>query len=159
MSILYCTQGDHTSQVVQLAKDRSTLAAEQGEGSKAADTWILIDGPYGQQSFNHRQYAMQLLVGGGIGITPVMGMLKDIYDIGLPAEMQSSQPHCVDTIYFMWVLPNLNDYELFREDLDECMRKATEPGPIWSSPCMSQDTNRTGTANCPTHASPPVDRN
>ena len=57
---------------------------------------------------------MMLLVGGGIGVTPVMGMLKDIYDVGLPNEMQHQQQHCIDTIYFMWVMPHLTDYDLFR---------------------------------------------
>jgi predicted ferric reductase len=31
-----------------------------------------MDGPYGLHDFNFRRYPMMLLVGGGVGITPVM---------------------------------------------------------------------------------------
>lgn len=71
---------------------------------------------------------MMLLAGGGIGVTPVMCMLKDIYDIGLPANEQNVLPHAIETVYFMWVMPNLSDYESFRSDLELCSQRSREPG-------------------------------
>ena len=59
--------GDHTGEVVALSKK---LAPSK------RPTWIRIDGPYGKQDFNFRRYPVVFLCGGGVGITPVMGMMK-----------------------------------------------------------------------------------
>ncbi len=67
-----------------------------------------------------------LLAGGGIGVTPVMSMLKDVYDIGLPAHKKKSIPHSIQTIYFMWVMPNIVDYEYFRSDIDLILQQVKE---------------------------------
>lgn len=71
---------------------------------------------------------MLLLCGGGIGITPVMCMVKDIYDIGLPADNHRMLAHAIDTVYLMWVMPSIADYECFRADLNTCVERAQEPG-------------------------------
>lgn len=112
--------GDHTKRICQFAEEK----AQTGDSS----TWILIDGPYGIQDFNYRRYPVILLAGGGIGVTPVMGMLKDIYDIGLTEEQSSyAPPHAIDTIYALWVMPHLADYECFREELAMCVERAKSP--------------------------------
>ncbi len=38
--------------------------------------WIRVDGPYGDLNMNYRRYPVLLLVSGGIGVTPAMGILK-----------------------------------------------------------------------------------
>ena len=70
---------------------------------------------------------MLLLAGGGIGVTPVMSMLKDVYDIGIPKEKQKLIPHAIKTIYFMWVMPNIGDYECFRSEIDFISKRSKEP--------------------------------
>ena len=69
-----------------------------------------------------------LLVGGGIGITPVMSMVKDLYDIGLPEKDVKREPHLIQKVYLMWVMPNIDDYESFRSDIDMCVQRSKEPG-------------------------------
>lgn len=110
--------GDHTNRIVALAKERE----ESG-----VPTTVCIDGPYGLQDFNYRTYPMILLAAGGIGVTPIMGMLKDIYDIDLPVGSITEEPHAIDTIYFLWVMPHLEDYESFRHELESCMEQAKLP--------------------------------
>ena len=40
---------------------------------------IRRDGLYGSLQFDYRRYGVLMLVAGGVGITPIIGMLKDIY--------------------------------------------------------------------------------
>lgn len=48
-------------------------------------------------------YRVILLAAGGIGVTPVIGMLKDIYNVDVSTEYhRQAHPHVIDTIYFLW---------------------------------------------------------
>ncbi len=58
-----------------------------------------------------------LLAGGGIGITPVMGMLKDVYNYNLNST-ERILSNRIKTLYFLWVMPNLKDYDLFKTEID-----------------------------------------
>jgi predicted ferric reductase len=111
--------GDHTNRVV-------ALAAEKGQAGES--TTILIDGPYGQQNFNYRRYPMILLAAGGIGVTPVIGMLKDIYDVGVGdgESKPTPQPNAIETIYFLWAMQHIEDYECFREEIELCLERSRE---------------------------------
>jgi NAD(P)H-flavin reductase len=68
-----------------------------------------------------------LLAGGGIGVTPVVGMLKDIYNINLAADV-TVRSHSIESIYFMWCMPKLEDYECFRTEVEQCIELARAPG-------------------------------
>uniref|UniRef100_A0A6B2LHR3 FAD-binding FR-type domain-containing protein n=1 Tax=Arcella intermedia TaxID=1963864 RepID=A0A6B2LHR3_9EUKA len=47
--------------------------------SQKQQTRIKFDGPYGNLKLNYRRYTNMLLIGGGIGVTPLIGILKDIF--------------------------------------------------------------------------------
>lgn len=68
------------------------------------------------------------MVAGGIGVTPCMGILKDVYDIGLTDEQRNSLIPCaIDSIYLLWVIPYLEDYECFRPELEALMEESKHP--------------------------------
>eukprot|EP00604_Paraphysomonas_vestita_P003242 CAMPEP_0174822134 /NCGR_PEP_ID=MMETSP1107-20130205/13668_1 /TAXON_ID=36770 /ORGANISM="Paraphysomonas vestita, Strain GFlagA" /LENGTH=127 /DNA_ID=CAMNT_0016040255 /DNA_START=1264 /DNA_END=1643 /DNA_ORIENTATION=+ len=56
-----------------------------------------------------------------------MSMLKDVYDIGICVEKEKMIAHAMKTIYFMWVMPNIGDYECFRKEIDEIVSKSKDP--------------------------------
>merc|ERR1719197_177592 len=58
--------GDHTAELYERAKNGGHL-------------WCRVDGPYGKFRFDHRRYEYVMLVGGGIGVTPCIAAIKDIY--------------------------------------------------------------------------------
>jgi NAD(P)H-flavin reductase len=78
-------------------------------------------------SGRYYRYPMMLLVGGGIGITPIMSALKDIYDYGLPANQHNSVPHAITTVYFMWVIPAIGEYDIFKKEVEEIIENAKSP--------------------------------
>lgn len=112
--------GDHTKRIVQLARDKE---------KKNESTRILLDGPYGSQTFDYLAYHTMLLVGGGIGITPVIGMLKDLYNINLSNGVieKTSERNAIDTVYLLWVMPKIEDYETFRPELEALIKAAKDP--------------------------------
>jgi len=107
--------GDHTKQVVALSKK-----------AKAAPDdplpYVRIDGPYGVHDFNFRRYPCLMLVGGGVGITPIIGILKDVYNVGnySAEERHRVIPHSVRNIFALWVVRYPADFEWFKHDLEQC---------------------------------------
>jgi len=66
-------------------KQLGTLAKEQGSES----FYVRVDGPYGNPP-NPRMYPGVLLFAGGIGITPVIGLLRSIYHLSLDASPEDA---------------------------------------------------------------------
>ena len=100
--------GDHTTEIVELSK-------------KKKPTWIRIDGPYGRQDYNPRRYPVLLLVGGGVGITPVMSMVKDLFytgDIKRPFKMEE---HAIQSVYAIQVCRFAKELDTFTGDFQACM--------------------------------------
>jgi len=95
--------GNHTRRIVALAK--------QCEADRR-QTLVRSDGPYGYLDFNYRRYGVLVLVGGGIGITPVISLLKDIY-----GDRRSEAAHCMQHVHVVWVMPHAAETELFLETL------------------------------------------
>ena len=65
---------------------------------------IRSDGPYGSLPFNYRRYGSILFVAGGIGITPAMSILKDVYQNHTDASKKSPS-HCIRHVTLVWVVP------------------------------------------------------
>lgn len=68
--------------MVEFATVTSERAKKQAEKSPQKLPWIRIDGPYGHLEFNIRRYECLFLAGGGVGVTPVMGIMKDLFNGG-----------------------------------------------------------------------------
>ena len=106
--------GDHTKKIVEYA-----------ESCEAEDKQVLIrsDGPYGDLSFNYRRYGNLLLAGGGIGITPIISVLKDIYG---EQPNKNAPRHCVRSVTLVWIMPRASEASLFLEMLNQFRLKAME---------------------------------
>ncbi len=55
------------------------MALAEKLGPTGVQPWIRIDGPYGVHNFDFRRYPVLVLVGGGVGITPVIGKKEMIH--------------------------------------------------------------------------------
>eukprot|EP00038_Savillea_parva_P004495 m.138613 g.138613 ORF g.138613 m.138613 type:complete len:1032 (-) comp11487_c0_seq1:152-3247(-) len=95
--------GDHTNRIVALSKQ---CAVEKRQ------TLVRCDGPYGYLNFTYSRYGVLFLAGGGIGITPVMSLLADIY-----GEYRSTRPHCMRRVCVVWVMPHADETEIFLDRL------------------------------------------
>nr|QEO60275.1 respiratory burst oxidase-like protein D [Begonia x semperflorens-cultorum] len=91
LSVHIRTLGDWTRQLKTVfseacqpppAGKSGLLRAEFGQGVNAGPKFpkILIDGPYGAPAQDYKKYDVVLLVGLGIGATPMVSIVKDIID-------------------------------------------------------------------------------
>eukprot|EP00808_Paulinella_micropora_P007076 g65712.t1 len=117
--------GDYTQKVVDLAKRTTALAARSRQSGEPLNLpLICIDGPYGNLGFNLRRYPVLLLVGGGVGVTPILGILKDLYNVGNIADKDKALPHCIEEVFVVWAFRNNNDYYVFKKNLARCLAQA-----------------------------------
>lgn len=88
---------------------------------------MLIDGPYGAPAQDYKQYDVVLLVGLGIGATPMISILKDIInnmkrldgDVESGDASVSSANFRTTRAYFYWVTREQGSFEWFRGVMDE----------------------------------------
>ena len=80
---------------------------------------IRCDGPYGDLSFNYRRYGVLVLAGGGIGITPLLSILKDIYEISEEGPSKKKPKHCIKTVSLVWVMTHTSEASLFLNLLND----------------------------------------
>ncbi len=99
--------GNHTRRIA----DYSEKCA-----SEHRQALIRVDGPYGNLSFNYRRYGSLVLVGGGIGITPIISIIKDIYEKG-EVKKPSKSSHCIKNVHLIWIMPFEVDATLFLDQL------------------------------------------
>jgi len=107
--------GDHTSKLVTMA-------------STAQSLWVRVDGPYGHLKLNYRRFPVLVLVAGGIGMTPVMGILRDMFRIGDIDPKARQHRHCVEAVYVIWTVQNEDQYCWFVDELNECWNGSQKPG-------------------------------
>jgi predicted ferric reductase len=108
--------GNHTKKIVEYSESCSA------ENKQAL---IRCDGPYGDLSFNYRRYGNLLLVGGGIGITPIISVLKDIFGDG--SGLKANKPrHCIKNVTLVWIMPRASEADLFLEMLNQFRLKSLE---------------------------------
>lgn len=97
---------------------------------------LLIDGPYGAPAQDYKEYEVLLLVGLGIGATPLISIVKDVLtNIKQQKETEDHQGNMVENngdnkdnkrksfvtkrAYFYWITREQGSFEWFRGVMDE----------------------------------------
>ncbi|KAL6643681.1 hypothetical protein ACP70R_018447 [Stipagrostis hirtigluma subsp. patula] len=85
---------------------------------------LLIDGPYGAPAQDYRKYDVLLLIGLGIGATPLISIVKDVLnniaDGGRsPSPPSSSSAFMTRRVYFYWCTREEGSFEWFRGVMEE----------------------------------------
>ena len=106
----YDRLGDHTKKIVQYAE----RCASASEGKQVK---IRTDGPYGSLPFNYRRFGSILFVAGGVGVTPILSILKDIYQNQAGARKKRPS-HCVRDVSLVWVVPYAADALFIMDQLN-----------------------------------------
>ncbi|CAH8363102.1 unnamed protein product [Eruca vesicaria subsp. sativa] len=98
-------------------------------GDSVAFPKVLIDGPYGAPAQDYKKYDVVLLVGLGIGATPMISILKDIInnmkshdrdgDIENNNGNGNSKGFTTRKAYFYWVTREQGSFEWFKGIMDE----------------------------------------
>jgi len=71
---------------------------------------ILVDGPYGRPAIVPDDYEIVTLVCGGVGVTPMLSMLQNIYD-----RMRMKDASLVtQKVYLIWTIKTIHMFELFQ---------------------------------------------
>ena len=84
---------------------------------------LLIDGPYGAPAQDYRKYDVLLLIGLGIGATPLISIVKDV--LNNISDEPSSSPTRGDgafmtrRVYFYWCTREEGSFEWFRGVMNE----------------------------------------
>jgi len=76
---------------------------------------VKIDGPYGSLSLDHTNYDVIVMCAGGIGVTPMLSVLRDLY-YKISVGMED-----VKKIYLFWTLRDVSMYYSFGEEMAEFM--------------------------------------
>uniref|UniRef100_A0A6B2L6A5 FAD-binding FR-type domain-containing protein n=1 Tax=Arcella intermedia TaxID=1963864 RepID=A0A6B2L6A5_9EUKA len=89
--------GNWTKKVYQLASAEDCV-------------WVRADGPYGNLNLDYHRYSNMVLVAGGIGITPVIGILKEIF----AGKKRRSR---IQSVVMVWSVPSEIEAGWFMEEL------------------------------------------
>ncbi|KAH7522857.1 hypothetical protein ACOSP7_008923 [Xanthoceras sorbifolium] len=142
LSIHIRTLGDWTSQLKYIfskvcqppSVDQSgLLRADIGQGNnKPRLPRLLIDGPYGAPAQDYKKYDVLLLVGLGIGATPLISIVKDVLNnIKQQKELEEGtvestvtknnkkKPFATKRAYFYWVTREQGSFEWFKGVMNE----------------------------------------
>ncbi|KAI8523920.1 hypothetical protein RHMOL_Rhmol13G0109000 [Rhododendron molle] len=105
-----------------------TKASSKFDHTQARFPKILIKGPYGAPAQNFKKYDILLLIGLGIGATPMISILKDLLnhmkqnntnkveEEGYPLEEYKNGP---ERAYFYWVTREQGSFEWFKGVMDD----------------------------------------
>jgi hypothetical protein len=99
------------------------------EGQKAAAgqirafPQIRVDGPYGRVSFNFKRYESIFLVGGGVGVTPSISILRELFQIEVSPQKRTEHPISpfVKNVFFLWTVKSTEPWSWFYDGLRSCM--------------------------------------
>ncbi|CAA7399898.1 unnamed protein product [Spirodela intermedia] len=143
LSIHIRTVGDWTSQLravfceacqPAMADQSGLLRADAINGRTGSPSLprLLIDGPYGAPAQDYKKYDVVLLVGLGIGATPLISIVKDVLNNAIAADEEDpeaagvakrKQPFATKQAYFYWVTREQGSFEWFRGVMNEVAEK------------------------------------
>ncbi|CAO2203483.1 unnamed protein product [Urochloa humidicola] len=146
LSVHIRTRGDWTSRLRTVFSEAcrpptdgesGLLRADLSKGiteSNARFPKLLIDGPYGAPAQDYREYDVLLLVGLGIGATPLISIVKDVLNhiqqggsvAGTEPEgsgRTKKRPFMTKRAYFYWVTREEGSFEWFRGVMNEVAEK------------------------------------
>ncbi|KAK7284370.1 hypothetical protein RJT34_19115 [Clitoria ternatea] len=141
VSVHIRTLGDWTSQLKAVFAKACQPASGDQSGLLRADMLqgnniprmpkVLIDGPYGAPAQDYKDYEVILLVGLGIGATPLISILKDVLNnmkqqkdieegiVESGVKNNKRKPFATNRAYFYWVTREQGSFEWFRGVMDE----------------------------------------
>ncbi|XP_075659674.1 respiratory burst oxidase homolog protein B-like [Castanea sativa] len=139
LSIHIRTLGDWTSQLKAIfskvcqppSSDESDLSDSAQDNNKPRMPRLLIDGPYGAPAQEYKKYNVLLLIGLGIGATPLISIVKDVLNnIKQQKNMEdgivesgvksSKRKHfATKQAYFYWVTREQGSFEWFEGVMNE----------------------------------------
>ncbi|XP_010259644.1 PREDICTED: respiratory burst oxidase homolog protein B-like [Nelumbo nucifera] len=141
LSIHIRTLGDWTSQLKAVFAQVCQPPTEDQSGLLRADIKtgsnpprlprLLIDGPYGAPAQDYKEYDVLLLVGLGIGATPLISIVKDVLNnikqqndveegaVEVGSKDNKKKPFATKRAYFYWVTREQGSFEWFRGVLNE----------------------------------------
>uniref|UniRef100_A0ACD5YF49 Uncharacterized protein n=1 Tax=Avena sativa TaxID=4498 RepID=A0ACD5YF49_AVESA len=146
LSVHIRTRGDWTSRLRTVFSEACRPPAEGESGLLRADLSmgvtdsnarfpkLLIDGPYGAPAQDYREYDVLLLIGLGIGATPLISIVKDVLNHiqrggsvgGTEPEASGKakkRPFMTKRAYFYWVTREEGSFEWFRGVMNEVAEK------------------------------------
>ncbi|CAL5194743.1 unnamed protein product [Lathyrus oleraceus] len=141
VSVHIRTLGDWTSQLKAVFAKACQPASGDQSGLLRADVLqgnniprmpkLLIDGPYGAPAQDYKDYEVILLVGLGIGATPLISILKDVLNnmkqqkdieqgvVESGVKNNKRKPFATNRAYFYWVTREQGSFEWFKGVMDE----------------------------------------
>jgi len=103
--------------------DHTKLIQEKAE--KSAVIWIRVDGPYGNLGLKLRRFPNIVLASGGIGMSPVIGIVKDLYRCGKLDSRKVQRPsHVMEDVRVLWVARSPGQYSWFEEEMAKFFQAA-----------------------------------
>jgi predicted ferric reductase len=112
--------GDYTLQLQEYCRNELPVTDKM--------LWISVEGPYGNLRLSYWRYPSIVLVSAGIGIAPIISILKDVYRFGdLPVNLKGRNPlDIIESIIAVWIIPDPNTFAWFAKELHEFNRFAAQ---------------------------------
>ncbi|CAA6663434.1 unnamed protein product [Spirodela intermedia] len=133
LSIHIRTVGDWTSQLRAVFCEACQPAMADQSGLLRADlAQAPHRRPYGAPAQDYKKYDVVLLVGLGIGATPLISIVKDVLNNAIAADEEDpeaagvakrKQPFATKQAYFYWVTREQGSFEWFRGVMNEVAEK------------------------------------
>jgi predicted ferric reductase len=100
------TLGKHTDEMHQQIPSKKPL-------------WVRADGPYGHMMLPIKNYPVLLLIGAGVGVTPMISILRELYGVCGSGEHLPPKYGRVQSVFFHWGVRNMQQYGWFSPIIEE----------------------------------------